>query len=303
MIFIDGFGLGTEDPATNPLVSAKMPFIRKLLSGSPLSQSTVGEGVKMADFMINPTDASLGIPGFPQSATGQTTIFTGINAAATVGRHINGFPTPSLRKLLQESSLFKAIHEHGGKAVFANTFTQEYFEQVEQRKRRYSVTTTAALAGECSLFLVEDLLQKESVCQDITNEMLRDRGYEVPLWEPEETAAILLRQAAKNDFTLFEYFQTDSCGHHQDFSLAMILLERLDRFLGTLADGIHAFNGTLLIVSDHGNIEDLSVKTHTLNPVPTIVMGENLTEFKYIHSLLDIYPAVLNCLGIHDESM
>ena len=297
MIFIDGLGLGNEDSVNNPFITAKTPFLRKVLSGASLSASSIGKGIDSPAMMIRPTDATLGISGLPQSATGQTTIFTGINASAVVGRHINGLPTYSLRKLIGEASLFKVIHEGGGKAVFANTFTKEYFDSVEQGKWRHSVTTTAALAGNCDLFMPEDLMRGESIYQDITNEKLRERGYDVPIWEPEEAGAILINQAVKNDFTLFEYFQTDHCGHHQDFPLALTLLNRLDRFLGTIAGGLTENHLTLLVVSDHGNIEDLSIKTHTLNPVPTIVIGEGVTEFKEIRSLMDIYPAVLNFLG------
>ncbi|HBF39996.1 MAG TPA: metalloenzyme [Firmicutes bacterium] len=299
MIFIDGLGLGSEEAQRNPLLTAKMPFMRKVLSGAPLCASSIGEGIESSNIVIMPTDALLNIPGLPQSATGQTTIFTGINAAAAVGRHINGFPTPSLRKLLYDASLFKIIHEGGGKVVFANTFTHEYFETAEQGKLGHSVTTTAALAGNCRLFMPADLLCGDSIYQDITNEKLRERGYEVPIWKPEEAAEILMKLAAKNDFTLFEYFQTDHCGHHQDFPLAMVLLERLDRFLGTIAAGISTHSLTFIVVSDHGNIEDLGVKTHTLNQVPTLAMGKDISLFKGIHSLLDIYPAVLDFLGIH----
>jgi 2,3-bisphosphoglycerate-independent phosphoglycerate mutase len=31
---------------------------------------------------------------------------------------------------------------------------------------------------------------------------------------------------------------------------------------------------TIVLASDHGNSEDLRVKTHTVNPVPTLVIGD-----------------------------
>jgi hypothetical protein len=301
MIFIDGLGLGIEDPAVNPLITAEMPFMRRMLAGGSLSINRIEEGLFTSTTVIKPTDASLNTAGIPQSATGQTALFTGINAAAVAGRHVSGFPTRSLRDLLKDNSIFKIINQAGGKAVFANTFTQEYFETVERGKWRHSVTTTAALAGGCRLLMPPDLMQGEAVYQDITNEQLRARGYEIPIFEPEESARNLLKQAIKNDFTLFEYFQTDHCGHGQDFQLALTLLNRLDRFIGTIYGGLDEKNLTLLIVSDHGNIEDLSVKTHTLNPVPTIVIGKDVAKFVNIQSLLDIYPAVLRFLGIQSD--
>jgi 2,3-bisphosphoglycerate-independent phosphoglycerate mutase len=304
MVFIDGFGLGSQDAAINPLLVAEMPFIRKILSGGYLSREGIGEGIITANLVVKPTSATLGTAGLPQSATGQTALFTGINAAAVAGRHISGFPTNCLRELIKDVSIFKVISQAGGKAVFANTFTAEYFDTVERSKsraraRRHSVTTTAALAGGCRLLMLPDLLDGEAVYQDIINEQLRERGYEVPLLQPEQAAANLLKQAIKNDFTLFEYFQTDHCGHHQDFELALILLNRLDHFLQALAEGLGKHDLSLLVVSDHGNIEDLSVKTHTFNPVPTIAIGKDVSKFAPVKSLTDIYPAVLRSLGLH----
>jgi 2,3-bisphosphoglycerate-independent phosphoglycerate mutase len=295
MVFIDGLGLGVEDPAINPLITAEMPFMRRLLSGRSLHTATIKDGLFTVTTVIKPTDASLNTPGIPQSATGQTSLFSGVNAAAIAGRHISGFPTRCLRDLLRNASIFKIINQTGGKAVFANTFTSEYFESVERGKWRHSVTTTAALAGGCRLFMPPDLLRGEAIYQDIINEQLLERGYEIPLFEPEEAAAILVKLAAKNDFTLFEYFQTDCCGHHQDFNLALTLLNRLDRFLGAITADLEKHQLTLLVVSDHGNIEDLKVKTHTLNPVPTIAIGREAAKFVDVQSLLDIYPAVLSC--------
>lgn len=294
MVFIDGLGLGAEDPTVNPLITAEMPFMRSLLSGRSLHAATIKEGLIKTPTVIKPTDASLDTAGIPQSATGQTALFSGVNAAAAAGRHVSGFPTRGLRDILKNASIFKIINQTGGKAVFANTFTPEYFESVERGKWRHSVTTTAALAGGCHLFMPPDLLQGEAIYQDITNEQLLDHGYQIPLFEPEEAAANLVKLAAKNDFTLFEYFQTDRCGHRQDFALALTILNRLDRFLGVLGD-LEKLHMTLLVVSDHGNIEDLGVKTHTLNPVPTIALGKDAAKFVDVHSLLDIYPAVLSC--------
>lgn len=298
MVFIDGLGLGKDDPQINPLVTAEMPFMKGLLSGNALTAKTIASGLIDDELVIKPTDATLDVPGLPQSATGQTVLFAGVNGAKLAGRHINGFPTKFLRAILNEHSIFKVIHEAGGRAVFANTFTQEYFEIVERGKWRHSASTTAALAGGTEILMLPDLLNGEAVYQDITNEHLKERGYEVSLIGPEEAAHNLIKQVVKNDFTLFEYFQTDHCGHDQDWERALSLLNLLDRFLGTLAEQSVEKGILLLIVSDHGNIEDLSIKTHTYNPVATIAIGKNAPFFKEVSDLLDIYPKVLEYLGL-----
>jgi 2,3-bisphosphoglycerate-independent phosphoglycerate mutase len=298
MIFIDGFGLGSVDPSQNPFAVAEMPFIRGLLGGECMSQIRIGAGIFSNSLVIKPTDAGLDVTGIPQSATGQTALFTGVNAAKIAGRHINGFPTKQLREVLQRDNLFKAVNRSGSRAVFANIFTKEYFQAVEQGKWRHSVTTTAALAGGCHFLLIEDLLHGKGVFQDITNEQLRERGYDVPVLEPETAAQNLIRQASQNDFTLFEYFQTDHCGHERNWELALVLLNRLDRFLHTIAAQLAEYNLDLLVVSDHGNIEDLSIKTHTTNLVPTIAIGKGAARFAQVSSLPDIYPKVLEYLGV-----
>ena len=83
-IFIDGFGIGEENAEKNPVYAARTPSLDRLFT----------EG------MVMPTDTCLGVPGLPQSATGQTTIFTGVNAPEAVGRHINAQPTKPLRDII-----------------------------------------------------------------------------------------------------------------------------------------------------------------------------------------------------------
>lgn len=298
MLFVDGLGLGVTDAKINPLTSAGMLFWRERFQGQPLTADTVGAGITTEHFICRPTDANLNVPGLPQSATGQTAIFTGVNAARMAGRHISGFPTKALRRIIAEHSLFKQLKQAGRQAVFANVFTKEYFETTKRGRWRHSVTTTAALAANCELLLIPDLLAGAAVYQDIINEQLQAKGYHLPLLRPEEAADNLLRLAARNDFTLFEYYQTDRCGHRQDWELARELLNRLDRFIGALTEPMDQIGLDLLIVSDHGNIEDLTVKTHTLNQTPTMAIGVRAAEFGEIKTLLDIYPAVLRYFGL-----
>ena len=66
-----------------------------------------------------PIDAALGIEGLPQSATGQTALFTGVNALQLVGMHISAFPTQDLRDTIAEHSFLKRAHEAGYHVTFA----------------------------------------------------------------------------------------------------------------------------------------------------------------------------------------
>jgi 2,3-bisphosphoglycerate-independent phosphoglycerate mutase len=67
MIFIDGFGLGARRD-DNPYFFARTPFFDQLLGGHILyADSQVVQGDRA---VMIPTDACLGVPGIPQSATG-----------------------------------------------------------------------------------------------------------------------------------------------------------------------------------------------------------------------------------------
>jgi 2,3-bisphosphoglycerate-independent phosphoglycerate mutase len=54
----------------------------------------------------------------------------------------------------------------------------------------------------------------------------------------------------------------------------------------------------LLITSDHGNLEDLSTSSHTLNQVPLLAVGADVeTTTRGLRSLVDVAPYILETLG------
>ncbi|GAW92267.1 alkaline phosphatase family protein [Calderihabitans maritimus] len=291
MIFIDGLGLGKEDPKVNPYHRAQTPVLDGLLGGHRLYIRE--EPLITADAILIPTDARLDVPGIPQSATGQTALWTGVNAARLLGYHLNGLPSPELKELLWQGNIFSWVLDRGKKAVFANAFSGDFFAG----KRPRSVSTEAALAAGLKLKTVEDLEAGQAVYQDLTNEILRLRGEKVNLITPELAGRRLATIVQEHDFVLFEYFQTDVVGHRKDFARAVQILEKLDRFLGSVIKGVEKTNTLIVIVSDHGNMEDLTVGSHTLNPVPTLLVGARKEEgLEQIKSILDITPFILYML-------
>ena len=293
LVFIDGFGLGSNDPAVNPMVRFPGLFFPSLL-GAPLSKELLPVRTKRLYF--SPLDAKLGVAGLPQSATGQTSLFTGINAAKAMGRHIQAFPGPQLAALIAKSGLMGRIKQYGYTVTSANMYTPNYMELVTMRKRRHSATTLMTMAAGETLRTVTDLLNGKAVYQDITNTMLREIGMDVPLVSPTEAGKILISIASEHTFTMFEYFQTDRWGHKQDWLQAETILNVLDEFLLAI---YHMAPADMLIVltSDHGNFEDFSVRTHTLNPVPGLLFGSNAdTVGENMRDLSDFTPAILSCV-------
>lgn len=285
LIFLDGFGLGRPDPIANPVASA----------GTRLRWLRVFEGVPLRtaapEPILVPTDACLGCPGLPQSATGQTTLLTGLNAPGAVGRHINGFCTPSLSRLLSRGSIFTRVRALGGRATFANAYTPPFFEG---RRRFQSVSTVAVREAGLRFRDLDDLRRGRAVYQDFTNELLIAQGYAVDRLAPEEAGRRLAALAAECDFTLYEYFQTDRAGHGQDHRAAARILGDLDRLVDAVLALVDLDRTLVVLTSDHGNIEDLTTRTHTRNRVPTLLWGRGSREVaRRIDSLADVAGAIL----------
>ncbi len=123
LIFLDGLGLG-EAGENNPLsVAEAMPLLSAYLNQPLIS----GAAVNRSHTLLKPIDATLGVEGLPQSATGQTTIYTGQNAPQFLGRHQSGFANGSLRSLIDQYGLFKRAIALGRTATLANAYSPEYF--------------------------------------------------------------------------------------------------------------------------------------------------------------------------------
>ena len=128
VVFLDGVGLGTHDSAVNPLVAARLPVIAGVLDGAPLVASQGRIDTAMAT--MTPTDASLGVRGRPQSATGQTALLTGLNAPQLLGEHYGPRPNAQLREMLQGETLFTHALAAGRRVAFVNAYPERYFEAV-----------------------------------------------------------------------------------------------------------------------------------------------------------------------------
>jgi len=293
MLFMDGVGLGDPDPATNPLVRARTHVLRRLLGG-PLAGR---EPVRTALAVMVPLDVRLGIPGLPQSATGQTALFTGENAPALVGRHITAYPTMSLRALLEARGLFTVLRRRGVPAALANAYSEQYFAAVAGRKLRHAAITLNALQAGVRLRDMDDLRAGRAVYQDLTNVRLREGGIAVPLVTPEEAGRHLAAVAAEHAFTLFEFFQTDLAGHGR-LGDGIGIVERFDRFLGATLEATDLEETLVLLTSDHGNLEDERTDGHTLNPVPAVLVGAGReTLGPRLRAITDLAPACLDVLG------
>jgi bisphosphoglycerate-independent phosphoglycerate mutase (AlkP superfamily) len=149
---------------------------------------------------------------------------------------------------------------------------------------------------------MDDLREGRAVYQDITHDSVSSRGEHVPPRTPEAAGEILARLSREHAFTLFEFFQTDKAGHAMDRAKAVAELRKLERFLGALLEHLDLATTHLVVTSDHGNIEDLGRKTHTLNPVPTLVFGPGAEAWGRDFTRLEyLAPRFLDALGAAEK--
>lgn len=274
-LFIDGVGMSAPaaDNAVNPEVC---PTLWRLF-----------------DRHAKPIDACLGVDGVPQSATGQGTMFTGINCAKAMGRHCEGFPGPALRKIVETDNLFLQLKKRGRKVRFADAYLIDSVDELAARRFK-SVTTVMALTVPESVSTADDLATGRAVMQDLTRETIQDRYPNIPVIQPQRAAEHLFSIALENDFTLFEFFQSDVAGHSMDYTRACAVLRVYDRFLAALVRFAEAAGITLVLTSDHGNMESMTERGHTRNPVPFVAYGPGEAAIRErVDSLVDVTPSIL----------
>lgn len=281
LFFIDGIGLGMNTEA-NPFVLANMPTLRKLLDGQALVKDAAPYSNDAEQVYLVGLDARLGVEGLPQSATGQAALLTGQNIPRVLGRHWPGRPTKTVQNRLLQFSIFKTLRQQGRRGYFANYFDSGYFEGAKKRRFPHSATTWSVLAAGIDPCQGEDAFVKgKAVLYDLTGKVGLERGLKVPSILPKEAGRRLGKITQDHDFTLYEYFLTDHAGHHEDMKEKIAVLEEIDQAISGILEMVDREKNLLIIVSDHGNLEDGNTKKHTMNLVPLLAIGpggKTLTE-------------------------
>ena len=302
IFFMDGVGLGGPDPVINPFVTARLPHLTGLL----------GEGWYLANrgrittprASLAPTDATLGMPGRPQSATGQATILTGRNVPHFVGEHYGPKPNPAVAKAIRGGTLFQEVTAAGGRAALVTPYPERYFEAIASGRRLLSAVPLAVTNAGLSLLGVAELRAGRAVSPDFTGAGWREHlGYDdIPILSLPEAGQQIATVAAEYDFSFFEHWPTDQTGHRGTLAEAVAHLEVVDAVLGGLLTAWDETRGLLIITSDHGNLEEKGHRQHTRNPVPTILVGQDHAAYALlIHDLTDIAVVVRRCLGLPDQ--
>ncbi len=220
-------------------------------------------------------DARLGVDGLPQSATGQTAWLTGINTAQIMNRHYGPQPGPTLRRLLEESLPVRLARAEK-RVELLNFYPPGYFSSV----RKHGCIPQSILdAGRTLnppglphvsplLGLEHDLPLKATLAPEyLALESLHAQGLEAG-----NGARVL-------DLALLDLWLSDRIGHLGATPIPPEVLEGAKRYLRHLnafLGGVLESGCPFIITSDHGNFEDLSLRTHTYARVPLLSWGLEL---------------------------
>lgn len=293
-IFLDGIGLGRNDPDINPLARAKMPTMNALLDGgSLLKDSAPFEGKHATLLAIDP---SVGVNGLPQSATGQAILLTGVNIPAEIGYHYGPKPNPEVAAYLNGGTIFSRCVDAGKKAALLNAYPPRYFHGIDSGRRLYSSIPLAVTNAGLELYKHDDLFAGRALSADFTGEGWRTMlGFpDAPVLSPLQSGRRLASLARAFDFSLFEYWASDYAGHKQQMDTAVGLMETFDEVLGGLVEEMDD-DFLVLVTSDHGNMEDLLTRKHTDAHVPALVIGEKNARNEFTRGMTDlthIAPAI-----------
>lgn len=301
-IFLDGIGLGVDNPALNPFAAASLPNLESLLGGAKLLAAAAPYNGPRASLVA--LDASLGVEGLPQSATGQAVLLTGLNIPSKTGEHYGPKPNPEVAAYLRGENLFSQLLVDGRTAALLNAYPPRYFQAVDSGRRLYSAIPLAVTAAGLPLFDKEALYAGRAISADFTGDGWASMlGFpDAPRLSAVDAGRRLAQLASQYDFSLFEYWSTDYAGHKQDMPWALRQLATFDEVLGGLVPSLPG-DMLVLITSDHGNMEDLSTRRHTASKVPAVLVGPATARRSFISGLSDltgIAPAIRRIVDSSD---
>lgn len=290
-VMVDGLGLGPAG-AQNP-VPGSMPWLARTLD-APLDPDL---RAGTSNLFAAPIDATLGVPGLPQSGSGHTAIYGGYNAAVTNGRHQPSYPTIAMREELRRRNLLSAAQQQGATVAWANAYLPGYTGAVERRHLRHTAGTWSALYAGLELRGLADLLAGTAVSWDIDQSLARTRPgcQELARIEAQEAGRRLASLAHEHALVAFETYLPDLAGHERVPFTPSAALRLVDGLIEGAVTAKHP-EDTLVVTSDHGNAEDAGTRVHTRNPVPLIALGPVAPVFAAVRAIDGVMAAILEGL-------
>ena len=239
-LFLDGIGLGEDDPKTNPFAAADTPTMCSLANGKRWLAETGMQQSENAIFI--PTDPRLGVSGRPQSGTGQASLLTGLNVPEFIGRHYGPKPEAKTRAIIAEHSYFKRLTERGKSARLLTAYPPRLLLDFARGKTLRSSIQQAAYESGVPHFTTEDVVARKALTAEWTTDSwqnhLNIEG--LPTYSAREAGRLLARLSRHYDFAFHSHWLTDRIGHRGTLERGVNVLERFDEVLaGVLEEWDH----------------------------------------------------------------
>lgn len=295
-LFVDGIGLGENDPEINPFAVADMPTLLKLTNGKRWLNDIGTQESDRALFI--PTDPRLGVAGRPQSGSSQAVILTGKNIPEIIGRHYGPKPNEPIRNLLQEDNFYLQVKANGKTAALLDAYPPSLLANIARGKTLPSSMQYAPLQAGYDLFTVEDLMAGRAITAEYTGHAWRKHlKIDAPLSTPQEAGELLVNLSRQYDFALHSHWMTDYVGHRGPFESGLELLATIDGVIEGILSLWDDDEGLVILTSDHGNMEHIGDRKHTENDVPTLIIGNAKKHFVGTFSrLTDFVPHMSDLL-------
>lgn len=103
------------------------------------------------------------------------------------------------------------------------------------------------------------------------------------------------------DLIVLNIANGDMVGHTGNWPAALEAVQAIDKHLKRISDTISAHSGNMLIIADHGNIEEMKIgetasTAHSTNPVPCIYLDDKQQPSLVNGSLRDVAPTILEMM-------
>ena len=257
-LFLDGIGLGADDPKVNPFAVADLPTLHCLSNGKRWLAKTELVAGRKAVFV--PTDPCLGVAGRPQSGTGQASLLTGLNVPKLIGMHYGPKPNQETREIIARHSYFKSLVERGKTARLLTAYPPRLLHDFARGKTLRSSIQQAAYESGKEHFSVDDVVEKRALTAEwTTGSWQRYLGIaRLPDYSPRQAGQLLVKLSRDYDFAFHSHWLTDRIGHRGPFERGVSILETFDEVMAGALDEWRSDEGLIIVVSDHGNMEDLS---------------------------------------------
>jgi hypothetical protein len=299
MLFLDGIGLGDDDPGINPFAIANMPTLTRLTNGKRWLRDTGCQESERALFI--PTDPRLGVAGRPQSGTGQAAILTGLNVPRLIGEHYGPKPNLPTREIIANDNFFKQVKRAGKKAALLDAYPAGLHHDIARGKTLRSSIQQAAYESGQELFGMEELKAGQALTPEWTGESWHSylKLYDTPVYTAREAGHRLVEISRNYDFAFHSHWMTDHVGHRGPLQRGVELLELFDGVMAGVTELWDDNEGLVIITSDHGNMEYIGSRNHTENDIPTLVIGNAKTAFADgFHDLTGYVPRMARLLDV-----